>query len=153
VIYGELCEIAEEEFPDLVLHYQILLGKLRLYIVDGSYFDIWFSRKFEGRFAYHWERRMVDGRIYRYDNRPHEELKHMRGFPKHFHDGSDEKISESQFSEDPEEVLREFLQIVRKEVVNRVNPSNSTNPNNAPKDRNEPNKPDEPFDWNRPPHK
>jgi hypothetical protein len=53
VIYGELSKIAEEEFPDLVLHYQILPGKLRLYIVDGSYLDIWFSRKLQGRFAYH----------------------------------------------------------------------------------------------------
>ncbi|MCL0065925.1 DUF6516 family protein [Dehalococcoidia bacterium] len=136
MIYGELSHIAEDEFPDLVLHYQILPGKLRLYIVDGSYLDIWFSRKFEGRFAYHWERRIVDGRIYRYDNRSHEELKHMRGFPKHFHDGSDEKISESQFSEDPKEVLREFLQIARKELANRVNPSDSANPSNAPEDRN-----------------
>lgn len=125
MIYGELSQIAEEEFADLVFHYQILPGKLRLYIVDGSYLDIWFFRKFEGRFAYHWERRIGDGRIYRYDNRPHEELKHMRGFPKHFHDGSDEKISESTFSEDAKEVLREFLEIARKEVVNRVNPSNS----------------------------
>ena len=81
-----------------------------------SYPDIWLSMKIKGRFAYHWERRRVNGRVYRYDNRHHEELKHMRGFPKHFHDGSDEKIRESEFSEDPKEVLREFLHIVRLKI-------------------------------------
>jgi hypothetical protein len=40
-----------------------------MHLVDGSYLDVWFSRKFPGRYAYHWERRHVDGSIYRHDNR------------------------------------------------------------------------------------
>ena len=84
-----------------------------MHIIDGSYLDVWFSLKIEGRFAYHWERRMIDGSIYRYDNRPHEDLKGMRSFPEHFHHGSDEQIKESEFSKVPKKALREFLQIVR----------------------------------------
>ena len=116
MIYSELADIAEKEFPDVVLHVEIIAGKLRLHIVDESYLDVWFSKKIKGRFAYHWERRRIDGRVYRYDNRPHEELKHMSGFPKHFHDGSDENIRESEFSEDPKEVLREFLRFIRVKI-------------------------------------
>jgi hypothetical protein len=116
VIYGELAEIAEEEFFDVVLQAQIIGGKLRLQIIDGSYLDIWFSMKIEGRFAYHWERRMIDGTIYRYDNRPHEKLRYMKSFPMHFHDESDDKIKEGEFGEHPRDILRAFLQIVREKV-------------------------------------
>nr|QNO51019.1 hypothetical protein EDLMLJLI_00012 [Methanosarcinales archaeon ANME-1 ERB6] len=52
---------------------------------------------------------MIDGSVYRYDNRPHENLKHMKSYPKHFHDGSDEEINEGEFSEDPKEILRAFF--------------------------------------------
>lgn len=76
--YSELVKIVEEEFFDVVIYSQIIAGKLRLHIVDGSYLDVWFSVKIAGRFAYHWERRMIDGIVYRYDNRPHENLKHTR---------------------------------------------------------------------------
>ena len=41
--YSELAKIAKEEFFDVVLHTQIIVGKLRLHIVDGSYLDVWFS--------------------------------------------------------------------------------------------------------------
>jgi len=43
VSYSELAKIAEEEFFDVVLYTQIIAGKLRLHIVDGSYLDVWFS--------------------------------------------------------------------------------------------------------------
>jgi len=62
---------------------------------------------------------MINSGIYRYDNRPHEELKHMRSFPKHFHDGSDEKISESRFSEDPKDVLREFFRSLGQKFIKK----------------------------------
>lgn len=119
MIYDELAEIADEEFFDVILHSQIIAGKLRLHIVDGSYLDIWFSRKIKGRFAYHWERRMIDGSVYRYDNRPHEKLRYMKSLPKHFHDGSDEEIKESEFGEDPKEILRAFLQQIVRAKIHR----------------------------------
>lgn len=114
--YAELAKIAETEFADIVLSSGIESGKLRLFIIDGSFVDVWASQRLERRFAYHWERRAIDGRIYRLDNRPHEELKGMRGFPRHFHDGSDSEVKESQFCEEPKEALRQFLKFVREKV-------------------------------------
>ena len=114
--YEELAKIAEAEFADVVLGWKIEGGKLRLFITDDSFVDIWFSQRLEGRFAYHWERRAIDGKIYRLDNRPHEELKGMRGFPRHFHNGNDKEVRESEFSEEPQEALRQFLRFVREKV-------------------------------------
>ena len=48
--YSELAKIAEEVFFDVVIHTQIMAGKLRLHIVDGSYLDVWFSVKIPKRF-------------------------------------------------------------------------------------------------------
>ncbi len=111
--YEELSKIAETEFPDIVIGSRAERGKLRIFIIDGSFIDVWFSRRLEGRFAYHWERREMDGEVYRYDNRPHEKLKDMRGFPRHFHNGSDEAVKGSEFSEESREAMREFLQFIR----------------------------------------
>ena len=114
--YYELSTIAAKEFPDIILSAQIGQGKLRLFVIDGSFVDVWFSKRIEGRFAYHWERRHIDGRIYRYDNRPHERFKQMKGFPTHFHNGSDEAVRESKFSPNYQEALREFLHLVREKL-------------------------------------
>ncbi len=114
--YGELAKITETEFADVVLSSRIESAKLRLLIIDGSFVDIWFSQRLKGRFAYHWERRAINGKIYRLDNRPHEGLKGMRGFPGHFHDGSDEEVKEGEFNEEPEEALRQFLKLVREKI-------------------------------------
>jgi len=64
----KLAGIAEIDFADVVTGCEIIEGKLRLYIVDESFLDVWFSRQLEGRYAYHWERRHVDDTIYRWDN-------------------------------------------------------------------------------------
>jgi len=116
VSYNELSRIAREEFSEIILDVQIESGKLRLFVIDGSFIDVWFSQRIKGRFAYHWERRHIDGTIYRYDNRPHERFKRMKGFPKHFHDGSDEEVKESKFSNEWNEALREFLYLVRGKI-------------------------------------
>jgi hypothetical protein len=55
--YHELSKIAEEEFPDIIVDSRIRENKLRLFIVDGIFVDVWFSRKLKDRFAYHWDRR------------------------------------------------------------------------------------------------
>lgn len=59
---------------------------------------------------------MIDGKIYRYDNRPHEEFKHMKSYPKHFHNGSDKKVEESMFGDGPDDALRGFLVMVREMI-------------------------------------
>ena len=101
-----------------------LYGKLRLHIIDGSYIDVWFSRKISGRYAYHWERRHIDASIYRHDNRPHAGLRDLKTFPMHFHDGSDRNIKVSNLGDDPVEAVRSFLVFARRRL--RLDKSPST---------------------------
>ena len=80
---------------------------------------MWFSKMITGRYAIHWERRHIDGTIYRHDNRPHQHLKDMRTFPKHFHNGSDDMVEESHLSNDPIEAARAFLEFMRHRLQTR----------------------------------
>ena len=116
-LYLRLARIACEEYPDIVITAEFMEEKLRLHLVDGSFIDVWFSEALPGRWAYHRERRHVDGTIYRHDNRPHENLKHLRTYPKHFHVESDEHVEESYLSDNPEEALRQFLSFARSKLV------------------------------------
>ena len=113
----KLSEIAEVEFSDVVEFAEDLEEKLRIYIRDGSYIDVWFSRKIEGRYAYHWERRHLDGTVYRHDNIPHEKWRSVETFPKHFHNGSEYDVCDSSISDEPVEAIREFLSFVQ-QVIN-----------------------------------
>lgn len=109
-----LRQVAEIEFSDIVLEaLSPDVNELRIFLVDGSFIDVWFSLKLEGRYSYHWERRMIDGTLYRHDNAPHKRWERIRTFPRHFHDGSEENVVESHICEEPEEALREFLKFVR----------------------------------------
>jgi len=69
-LYSKLAQIALSEFADIVIDTLIFEGKLRIFLKDDSFIDIWLSIKKRGVYAYHWERRSVDGTIYRYDNLP-----------------------------------------------------------------------------------
>lgn len=108
-----LRRIAETEFADIVRSTDVMRGKLRVLLSDGSYIDFWWSSQIEGRFAHHWERTHVDGTIYRHDNMPHQRWRGVATFPQHFHDGNPGKVSESNLSTEPAEALREFLQFAR----------------------------------------
>jgi hypothetical protein len=109
-----LREIAEVEFADIVVEAITPdINELRIILTDGSFVDVWFSLKLQGRYSFHWERRAIDGKIYRHDNSPHKRWESVATFPKHFHDGSETNVSESHLSEAPEVALREFLAFVR----------------------------------------
>lgn len=106
--------IAETEFADIVIEALAPdLNEMRILIKDGSFIDIWFSLKLASRYSYHWERRAVDGTIYRHDNAPHLRWHSISTDPKHFHDGSELNVTESHISEHPEEALRQFLTFAR----------------------------------------
>jgi len=92
--------------------------KLRIHLKDGSFIDIWFSKKIEGRYAYHWERRHIDGKIYRHDNIPHKRWRSVKTFPKHFHNDSEGNVCESLIRDDPTNAVREFLTFARR-IVNK----------------------------------
>jgi hypothetical protein len=111
---GQLREIAEVEFADIVKE-AIFPGvnELRIILQDGSFVDVWFSLKLLGRYSYHWERRALDGTIYRHDNAPHKLWQTIGTFPCHFHDGAELHVTEGQISINPPQALREFLIFVR----------------------------------------
>ena len=110
-----------KRFQDIVLHTDVIRSengfplKLRLYIIDGSVADVFYSSK--GRYSYHWERRPFNGTIYRHDNAPHHKWKNIRTFPKHFHNGQDHNVSESFISDDPIIAVGEFLSFVRQKLI------------------------------------
>ena len=112
-----LREVAVVEFADIVVEAIIPgINELRIILTDGSFVDVWFSLKLQGRYSFHWERRALDGKIYRHDNSPHKRWESVATFPKHFHDGSETNVSESHISEVPDEALREFLAFVRASI-------------------------------------
>ena len=112
----ELKEIAEIEFSDIVEDVVLPdINELRIILIDGSFIDIWFSLKLKRRYSYHWERKFIDGSIYRHDNAPHKSWENVKTFPKHFHDGDEDRVRESYLSEEPREAIRDFLNFVKKE--------------------------------------
>jgi len=111
-----LKDIAEIEFNDIVEDVIVDLNELRIMLVDGSFIDVWFSLKLKGRFSYHWERKFIDGSIYRHDNAPHLRWKDIPSFPKHFHNGSEDIVIASHISDNPELALKEFLSFASKHV-------------------------------------
>jgi hypothetical protein len=104
-----LRRIAETEFLAVVRSTTIIRDKLRVVLVDGSYIDFWWSTQISGRYAHHWERRHVDGTIYRHDNMPHPQWQRVASFPKHFHSADQQSVTESTLSDDPEQAVRQFL--------------------------------------------
>ncbi|MGH2520906.1 MAG: toxin-antitoxin system TumE family protein [Anaerolineales bacterium] len=118
-MYSTLEQIALAEFNDLVIS-TAQLGrragitlKLRLHFRDGTFMDVWFSPD-GNRYSYHWEQRAKRGLIYRHDNAPdHPEIP---TYPKHFHNGSEDRIEESYLPDDPAEALRYFLKFARTQL-------------------------------------
>ena len=114
---GQLREIAEVEFADIVKEaISPDINELRVILHDGSFVDVWFSLKLLGRYSYHWERRAIDGTLYRHDNAPHKSWQAIKTFPSHFHDGSEMNVVESRMNANPPQALREFLTFVRGKI-------------------------------------
>jgi hypothetical protein len=119
-VHQEL-ELISKEFSDVVVDTRIITLpsgaplKLRGYIVDGSFLDVWIF--ISGKYSYHWERRHVDGRIYRHDNAPHKAWERIKTFPRHFHDGDEKNVVESKINSKPKEAIKEVLGFVRKVVI------------------------------------
>lgn len=115
---SKLRAIAEVEFADIVEDvYEADTNELRIILFDGSFIDAWFSLKIANRYSYHWERRTLDGTIYRHDNMPDRKWHHLKTFPKHFHNGSEKNVTDSTISETPEIAIREFLTFVREKLA------------------------------------
>lgn len=118
-VYNQLSQIALSEFPNIIDGVKTIEGKLRLFLNDQSFIDIWLSEKREGVYAYHWERKNIDGKIYRHNNLPDKEARKLKTFPKHFHRESEEVVIESHISDVPAEALRSFLLFAR-EIIDKT---------------------------------
>ncbi len=112
-----LRDIALSEFADIVVRTEFIFSpaghvrKLRVHLLDSSFVDIWLSHK--GDYAFHWERRFLDGTLYRHDNAPHQRWRHVPTFPKHYHDGREDNVAASHISDSLPDALRELLAFVR----------------------------------------
>jgi len=104
-----LQQVAEAEFSDIVMDTIPGLNELRIILTDRGFIDAWFSLELQERYSYHWERKVLDGTIYRHDNAPHSRWQAVKTFPKHFHDGDEERVTESYLPGDPETALRQVL--------------------------------------------
>ncbi len=115
----KLKDIIEIEFSEIVEDVLLTdINEFRIVLIDGSFIDIWFSLKLEGRYSYHWERKLIDGAIYRHDNAPHLRWKGVSTFPKHFHDGSEDIVVSSHISDNPASAVKEFLSFASERIKN-----------------------------------
>ncbi|MCP5107065.1 MAG: hypothetical protein GY950_27010 [bacterium] len=113
----QLKEIAEIEFDDIVKDVIIEdINELRILLTDDSFVDVWYSLKLKDRFSYHWERRHIDGTMYRHDNAPHKKWEALKTFPRHFHNGDEEIVIESHLDEEPQTGLRSFLSFIKQKI-------------------------------------
>ncbi len=121
LLYNRLKIIADAEFSEIVEYSELILShsgrtrKLRIHIVDTTFVDVWYC--IEGGYSFHWEQKPLRNVIFRHDNAPHSKWSYVKTFPKHCHDGTQENVSESFLSDDPEKALREFLSIVRNRII------------------------------------
>ena len=109
-----LVGVALETGADLII--EILAPspyKRRLMFVDKSFLDIYLSASANGLYAFHFERRHLNGEIFRIDNYPHHRILKLKSFPHHFHAKQDERVQESAFGTKPEEILSNFLVFIR----------------------------------------
>ena len=125
-LYQKISDLTLSEYPDIVEDAQThhtpsgAPTKLRIYIIDGSYLDIWLSDT--GKYSYHWEKRHKNGKLYRHDNAPHPKWSHVKTFPKHYHEGSHDNVQESYMPDDPTQAAIAFLTFIR-EKLETDNPS------------------------------
>jgi len=115
LIYRKLEEIAKSEFSDIVKNSALIGGKsaqpnkLRIFLIDGTFLDIWLSD--ENDYSFHWEQRAVRGLIHRWDNAPdHPEIE---SFPHHFHEGKENNIMSSNLDADMRSAFKEVLKFIK----------------------------------------
>lgn len=108
----DLRRIAQIEFGHLIVDVLSMGEKVRMFLTDNSYIDLWLSRRLPEPFGFHWERRHLDGTFYRYDNFPDTTWKRISTFPCHFHNGSQDAVEAASFSADLTVGFRDFMRFV-----------------------------------------
>lgn len=112
-LLDDLQRVAQIEFSHLLVDALTIGEKVRLFLTDSSYIDLWISIRLTERFGFHWERRHLDGTFYRYDNFPDTTWRDVSTFPRHFHNGTQEAVEAASFSADITAGFRDFMRFVR----------------------------------------
>jgi hypothetical protein len=113
----DIQRIAKIEYGDIVECAERIGHKLRILLKEGSFIDVYLTEELKNKFGFHWERRVINGELFRYDNYPDPEWKKTRSFPYHFHNGSQEKVEASPFSVELPQGFRDFMNFVRKRIL------------------------------------
>ncbi len=108
----DLERIALMRYASLIQSSYLVENKLRFILYDGSILDIFHSFEKPLHWAFHWDRRQLDGRIYRHDNIPHKIWKKQSPFGWHFHEKSEENVVISDFTSDPISNLTKMFQFI-----------------------------------------
>ena len=114
-VYRLICRVAEREYAEIVQRAGFDDESARVYLVDGSFIEVWLYRSGDlmKRYAFHWERRHVDGKMFRHDNAPHLRWRDVGTFPKHFHHEAESNVIESHVPNDPLSATKYFLDFAR----------------------------------------
>lgn len=113
--YQKFDRIAAVEFGDIIVSSEDLGHKLRIYLKDKTFIDLYLSVTIKTtRFSIHWERRHQKKGFYRLDNTPDPDWKKIESFPLHFHFGTYRKVKASPFhGKTVTEYFRQFLTWVK----------------------------------------
>lgn len=95
--YQDLLDSLPDDLASLIQERRYIGGTdrsprvLRLFFADRSYLDIRFAGD---DYVFHWERRVIDGTLFRWDNAPHHPSADT--FPHHLHERTEENVVASQ---------------------------------------------------------
>jgi ParB-like chromosome segregation protein Spo0J len=113
--YRLICRIAEREYRDIVMGTSFDYEKAMVFLKDGSFLEVWLyrSESLMEKYAFHWDKTSVDGKVFRHDNMPHVKWGSVETFPKHFHQGAEWSVVESLIPENPTSAAKYFLSFAR----------------------------------------
>lgn len=111
--------IAEVEFADIVKDVFRFDHKLRISLMDGSFVDLYYSKRIPDRFAFHWECLDSARSIYRYDNIPDKNWRNFSTYPFHFHKKNQDNVEDSPFPLDPISGFRAFMEFIQNRMTLR----------------------------------
>lgn len=121
-VYRLICRVAERDYADIVVGTGYDDESARVHLQDGSFIEVWLygEEDLMERYAFHWERRHVDGSIFRHDNAPHMRWRAVETFPRHFHLETEANVVESHMPDDPLAASRYFLGFIREFLKKRA---------------------------------
>ena len=103
----------------------LTIGISQLYLIKKYFFisnplkiilEIFKSNNILNRWAFNWERKHVDGTIYRQDNIPLISWEEIETFPWHYHYKSEENVINSDFTNDITQNVQKLILIVKERI-------------------------------------